>query len=387
MQRIKESLLSQFKLDSSAKVKALLKNKSKALAEAEAANSVDSAAPEVTQARNKCKAHLSQLDSDLDKHRVFSKSFCVIVDKVALFWGKELQHQSDVALPRTYFPQGITCNSKLKACNEPGTLLLFLLLMVSNLGSQFLESPHAEGTTNPLRKKLGAQGGQKALMGSERLADWVSVIQEELLRDQLFCSNLMTVSFVNDELKKHNPRYLKTFHATVDQQEGTGMQFLKYHWNVHRPHDINKAGSLNNVDTEVCENAHKEKAKDPAIHTQQRRESLDEQVALRYYKTEVMSSTQREFNSFHKFNDDEDNLTSLQYVMDEGNSYNFLLDGTHVPSVKSRKKDLSTGKKVVPAWHDLSLLEQVEVFLRELFDTVKPYEIDEHGMKKENPEV
>jgi hypothetical protein len=47
------------------------------------------------------------------KIRIFSPEFCKKVDRMARYWGKVLQHQSDRTLGRTHFPHGITKNTKI----------------------------------------------------------------------------------------------------------------------------------------------------------------------------------------------------------------------------------------------------------------------------------
>ena len=353
MQYAKKGLLSSLKLNTSERQKQHLKN----LMEHEANHNKKSKGKN----QRKNRPHLSHVAKELDKCKIFSSEFCKIVDSAARYWGKELEHQSDTVLDRMHFPHGITCDSKLKACEEPATILLFLILLVSNIGSQYLESANkttSRGKKNPLKAKIG-QGGQRGLMGSPRLADWVAVLQEELLRDQTFRSNEMTITFVRKHLPEQNKTYLKTFHATVNREEGAGLDIFKFHSSVHRPGDIERVGSLRNIDTEAGEQSHKEKVKAPAERTQRRQESFAGQVATRCHETDIISTAfaataERRLllvGAASKTAGSED------HVLPEGNTYDFLQDGSI-----TRSKNY---QRLLP-WEDQELLRKVKEFMQKL---------------------
>ena len=84
---------------------------------------------------------------DQTKYYVFSDSVKVDVDVICKIFGRQLQHQSDRNLPRTYFPKGITPSNdkkglmtkkKISAHEEPGVIVLLLLMLCSSWGDKTL---------------------------------------------------------------------------------------------------------------------------------------------------------------------------------------------------------------------------------------------------------
>lgn len=81
---------------------------------------------------------------DEAKMKVFSPGFCARVETMAKYWGKTLQHQSDRSLGRTFFPNGITSNTKIAGHTRPGVLVLFLLVFVSSFGASHFETANTK---------------------------------------------------------------------------------------------------------------------------------------------------------------------------------------------------------------------------------------------------
>jgi hypothetical protein len=70
----------------------------------------------------------------LSQNAIFTDAVKAVVDRYAKAYGRLLQHQSDRDLPRTFFPQGITHNSKKAASENLGVLVLLLVILCSSYG-------------------------------------------------------------------------------------------------------------------------------------------------------------------------------------------------------------------------------------------------------------
>jgi hypothetical protein len=163
------------------------------------------------------------------KIRIFSPEFCKKVDRMARYWGKVLQHQSDRTLGRTHFPHGITKNTKIAGHERPGVLLLYLLVFVSTFGSQYFET----ASTEKSRKKKTTQGGEKNFMSSERRADFIFCLEEELLMDYLLRSDRITLHELDTTYKEYIPMSMERYEKTLNWRQGVGCNFLKFHWAIH----------------------------------------------------------------------------------------------------------------------------------------------------------
>ena len=212
-------------------------------------------------------------EEETQKIRVFSDGFNKSVETLALYWGRCLQNQSERSLPRTYFAQGITPQTKISAHEEPGTILLLLLVLTSRFGRQHFESRETHQTK---------KNANKGLLGEIRLSDYIWMGEEMLMYDQICHDDGLTVDFVSNKFQKYIPLMMERFARTLDRQSGMGMNTLKYHLTLHRALDWTRWGCPTNVDAEAGESAHKKIVKAPAGNTQRRGRLLDSQSALHY---------------------------------------------------------------------------------------------------------
>ena len=98
----------------------------------------------------------------------------------------------------------------------------------------------------------------------------------------------MTVSFVDYYLCNYTHIYMHKYHGTINRQTGLGMNFIRFHLNVHRPDDLIKYGSLANIDTETGKKCHKQVSKLPSKNTQRQGKKLDHQAAQRYSERAII---------------------------------------------------------------------------------------------------
>jgi hypothetical protein len=214
------------------------------------------------------------------KTRVFSPSMCIQAERLARYWGKLLHHQSDRIFDRTFFPNGITNDTKISGNERPGVLLLFLLIFVSTFGDQYFESA---GTESERRKKMG-EGGRKMLMSKYRRADYIFCFEEELLMDHFLRRNDIKLSDLNETFSEYFPVGMERYEKTLNRRVGTGSNFLKFHLWVHITLFITRFGCCRSFDSETGEKAHKKYCKEPAKLTQRRHELLDGQSSRRVYE-------------------------------------------------------------------------------------------------------
>ena len=71
-------------------------------------------------------------NEDLSTRNVFNEKQCNAIDKKARLIGKQLQHQSDQNLPRTYFDGGITSHKKKNGHEEQGVIIVWMFVLLSD---------------------------------------------------------------------------------------------------------------------------------------------------------------------------------------------------------------------------------------------------------------
>jgi len=236
-------------------------------------------------------------EEELQKKRIFSTQVNIKVNKMARYWGKLLQHQSDRSLGRTYFPQGISSadTSKFNASEMPGVCLLFLLVLASKFGDQYMASRRR----NTRHKKMG-WGGMKGLMGNFRLADYIWVLEMEILKDELLRSPSMSVSFIKKKLAVFIPLYKDRFKRTINRNYGNKMNTVKVHSLDHLCPDLIENGSMACSNAEVGEVYHKDACKATSELTQGRVATIDEQSCTRLFEKGVIGRSDLEFGSRKK---------------------------------------------------------------------------------------
>ena len=94
-------------------------------------------------------------DANFQNKRAISTKVQNLIDDVAKYWGKLLSHQSDRSLGKTHFPSGIASGNASKfTCGEMSAVLLLLTMVLSSeIGRQFFETPDVEGRKKLKKKK------------------------------------------------------------------------------------------------------------------------------------------------------------------------------------------------------------------------------------------
>jgi hypothetical protein len=319
--------------------------------------------------------------------KIFAPAFAKKVDRLVRYWGRVLQHQSDRTLGRTHFPHGITKNTKIAGHERPGVLLLYLVVFVSTFGSQYFETADSKTT----KRKKTTEGGTKNFMSSERRADFIFCLEEELLLDHLLRSDEITLQELNSTYKEYIPMSMQRYEKTLNRRQGVGCNFLKFHWAVHIPKIVSWYGCCCGFDTETGERAHTYFCKETANQTQRRTTTLDKQGAQRVFERilvevaharevplleRLKTERHRPSKTLHRFEeaeDDDDDATvssSLKMHMDEvlTKGYSSVLQYGSMEQEDKWNYIRPKGNKrlsKVFSWHNRDLEVKVKKFLTE----------------------
>ena len=196
--------------------------------------------------------------ADLSTHRVFGSKECDMFDVFAKQYGRFLQRQSDRDLPRTYFPTGITGNSKKNGHEMQGVLLLIVTIFLSSSYETFKES-----------------FGEKRLSYTFHLFEVLMVLEEFLKLRSHERKNIVLLEY-------WMPIFLQTYIDVVNREEKNRMNILKVHLPRHIPKDIIMDGPAAGSNSAIGESHHITTAKVTANATQRRAENLEEQSGNRY---------------------------------------------------------------------------------------------------------
>ncbi len=205
-----------------------------------------------------------------------SKSYPKIIkdlDNWARRIGRFLGHQSDRALPRTYFPNGISGGTKLAGHEMNGVLLVLLILCNLESSKRLLLSKMTE---YQLR-------GWAALL--EMLLSW----RWWLKRPQLPLLEVVAAKHCVKDL-------LKLFKRVVNRQHGSGLILIKFHICLHFFENNLDLGVTSNFDTGPMESNHKINAKNPSKRTQMRAEGFEEGTAHRYIEDLILDVAAHELS-------------------------------------------------------------------------------------------
>ena len=202
---------------------------------------------------------------DQTKYYVFSDSVKVDVDVICKIFGRQLQHQSDRNLPRTYFPKGITPSNdkkglmtkkKISAHEEPGVIVLLLLMLCSSWGDKTLND----------------------LMGGSRLASFIHLFELLLMYEEILKVHEISRRKAK-QLAIYTPLFLDHFKRTVNRYAGMGCNFIKFHLPLHISDDILRNGVCQNSSSGPGESRHKSSCKQPAKLTQRVYDKFEMQSA------------------------------------------------------------------------------------------------------------
>jgi hypothetical protein len=193
---------------------------------------------------------------------VMSDAMKIEIDVIAKTYGRMLQHQSDRNLPRTYFANGISSETKKSAHEQQGVLLLLLIILCSKEGDLF-------------DKK----------MGKPRCGSFIALIEQMLLFEEWIKGHSYSSSELR-EVREYIPRLLELYKRVINRQAGVGMNFVKFHLPLHLVDDIVRFGAPANYSSGPGESNHKTNTKAPAQLTQRRADGFEFQTASR--NTEAM---------------------------------------------------------------------------------------------------
>ena len=189
------------------------------------------------------------------------------MDVICKIFGRQLQHQSDRNLPRTYFPKGITPSNdkkglmtkkKISAHEEPGVIVLLLLMLCSSWGDKTLND----------------------LMGGSRLASFIHLFELLLMYEEILKVHEISRRKAK-QLAIYTPLFLDHFKRTVNRYAGMGCNFIKFHLPLHISDDILRNGVCQNSSSGPGESRHKSSCKQPAKLTQRVYDKFEMQSATR----------------------------------------------------------------------------------------------------------
>jgi hypothetical protein len=181
---------------------------------------------------------------------------------------------------------GITGGSKVQANEMVGKLVIYLLIFCSDFSAQYFESMVVEDGTVK-RKKAVHKGGQRELLNSHRVADYIWAIEEVLLLSEYLKSDL-TLKDIND-LQKYTPVSMYRLKKALNRLTGMGMNFIKFHLMSHRALNYRQFGNPMQHDTEVVELSHRYVSKRTSKRTSRHAATLDVQSSMRNWENLVVN--------------------------------------------------------------------------------------------------
>ena len=269
---------------------------------------------------------------------IFNDKECDEVDTLARLIGKQLQHQSDRNLPRTFFMSGITSKKKKQGQEEQGVILVWMFILLSSKKDFYVE----------------AFGGD--LIGFNRYSNWLYILERIIMVEQFIKS---------DEIKKETVQkfkswilmFLDLFKDIVDRRKGNKMKVLKFHLLTHLADDIMKFGVPSSYNSSVGESNHKGHKK-RVKRTQRLSHNFEEQAAVRYVEhLAIRQSLQTVPQNSKVHIEDYSRKEINEYVFAGRNSY--YMNGAGI--FKHGGKAIQT----IAQWPDSKLQERIHTFLKD----------------------
>jgi hypothetical protein len=159
-----------------------------------------------------------------------------------------------------------------------GKLVIYLLIFCSVFSAQYFESMVVEDGTVK-QKKAVHKGGQRELLNSHWVADYIWAIKEVLLLSEYLKSDF-PLKDIND-LQKYTPVSMYRIKRALKQLTGMGMHFIKFHLMSHRALNYKQFGNPMQHDTEVVELLHRYISKRTSKRTNRLAATLDIQSSMR----------------------------------------------------------------------------------------------------------
>ena len=209
------------------------------------------------------------------KNGIFTQNECARLDRFSRLYGKCCQHQSDRRLHRSYFPLGISSNSRKTAAEETLVWYQVLLAFNSQYGLMYLNT----------------------LFDGERIEHTRSQIMVELVAEMLYRDNYLhqKSTLLSDVklFKQYNPHFVDQFLKVMNRQEGVGSDYLKAHLPLHYADNTIDIGLPVSTDSTIVELGHIQQ-KNEAHGTQMRDSTLDLQTGRAVTESEVIDRGYRD---------------------------------------------------------------------------------------------
>ena len=200
------------------------------------------------------------LNIPVSKRNVFSKEDCDSFDSDAVLYGRFFQQQSDCDLPRCYFSNRLTKNSKRKGHKMQGVILIILSILLSSCYDKYAK-----------------------YINDKRLADLIHLFELMIMMEEYMKQKVMLRKSVIC-LKSFMPMFLEHYKSCVNWS----CKFLKFHLPLHLADDILDNGPPTGYNSSIGESHHKTVAKQTSWQTQMRLDKLEEQTSLQYVENVVI---------------------------------------------------------------------------------------------------
>ena len=288
----------------------------------------------------------------LTAHGCFSPKVCKEFDKIAKIYGRYLQHQSDHNIPRTYFPQGITNNTKKNGHEMQGVLLLCIIIFCTAWGELNLEP--------------------NKLLGEERFSAYLHLFEVLVMYENYMKNSVYPKQQVR-QLKQYLPKLMATYVATIDHKLGEGANLFKIHTLLHQADDIVKHGAPGNYNSGPCESNHKTGSKNPARNTQRHADVFDIQTATRTVENIAID---RATTRISITADADDAAIPSQETSSPGSASTVKIvyrGQSFVATEEGIQKKIRKGKKLEKTeWPNMELQEHIEKYIiRKILPHVK----------------
>ena len=165
-------------------------------------------------------------EEELSKHRVFNTDAKHRVDETVKKLHQHLKWQSDRALPRLNFPNGITTLTKMQGNERTGVVLLLLIVFVMDYWAEW----RCDGDKIPPKEP----GYLVTSLGKRRVANIIKTLALMLAFESWLRLDKIPkkdVEIASEFMPYFSDQVLQTF----SRQEGTGNNTVKNHLLLHVP--------------------------------------------------------------------------------------------------------------------------------------------------------
>jgi len=195
------------------------------------------------------------------------------LDKVCSEVSIALSKQSDRDYPRTKFPLPVSKDSQFRSCDYPGGLLVIVIAL--HMHCCWAKSGTATGADEN-------SPGSSRHVNNKDVEDYRNLFELLLAYEVWYRLDKVPMEDVaNGTGTKATRSLLDLYKKTVKREGGKGLKLTKFHCSLHVEHNLLNLGSNNNTHSGPLENNHKDNIKKPAMNTQRRKSTFDQQIAQR----------------------------------------------------------------------------------------------------------